>query len=115
MHWLQERAEKPFTVDLVKIVMEQLGGVLHRVVISDVEDGNSFSACAAIQAGTAIKVVDCRPGDAVVLAVRCGAPVFVRETVFSKLNSDSGLSAEEQLRERIRSIDTTEFGRYVLE
>jgi len=115
MHWLQERAEKPFTVDLVKIVMEQLGGVLYRAVITDVEDGNSFSAGVVIQAGQSLKVVDCRPGDAVVLAVRCGAPVFVREAVFSKLSSDSGLSAEEQLRERIRSIDTTEFGRYVLE
>jgi len=115
MHWLQERADKPLTVDLLKIAVEQLGGVLYRAVISDVAGEDIFTACIVIQAASALKVIDCRPGDAVVLAVRCGAPVFVREAVFSKLSSESRLSAEEQLRAYIRSIDTTEFGRFVLE
>jgi bifunctional DNase/RNase len=117
MHTLQVRTDKPLTVDLVKIVVEQLGGVLYRVVVNDVREGGIFSASVIVRAdaGASIKVIDCRPCDAITLAVRCGAPMFVREAVFSKLASKSGLSEEECLRIHIRSIDTAEFGRYVME
>ena len=115
LHSLQVAVDKPFTIDLVKIAIENLGGELYRAVISDVSEENVFSACVIIRASSALKVVECRPSDAVALAVKCGAPIYVRETVFAKTASASGQTAEEQLREYIRSIETAEFGRYVLE
>jgi bifunctional DNase/RNase len=114
MHSLRVQADKPFTVDLVKIAIEQLGGSLYRAVIGDIED-NAFTACIVLSAASSLKVIDCRPCDAITLAVKCGAPIFVRETVFFKLESDDGLSEAERLRERVRLVDTTEFGKYVLE
>jgi len=116
MHTLQVRTDKPLTVDLVRIAVEQLGAVVYRSVISDVSEDGVYSACIVIRAdgGESIKVIDCRPCDAVALAARCGAPIFVREHVFAKQPDDSGLTAEERLRAHIRSIDTVEFGKYVL-
>ena len=117
MHTLQVRADKPFTVDLVRIVAEQLGAVIYRAVISDVTDEGVFSASIVIRAdgGSSIKVIECRPCDAIALAARSGAPIFVREHVFSKQPDDSGLSDAERLRAHIRSIDTVEFGQYALD
>jgi hypothetical protein len=114
MHSLQVTTDKPFPIDLVKIAIEHLGGTLYRAVISDLADG-AFVACVIIQSSSSLKVVDCRPCDAVALAMKCGAPIYVKEVVFSKLDSGTGESEEEQLRARVRAIDTIEFGRYVLE
>ncbi|MDR0330394.1 MAG: bifunctional nuclease family protein [Chitinispirillales bacterium] len=117
MHTLQVRVDKPLTIDLAKILIEQLGAVLYRVVISDVSEDGVFSAGLIIKAdgGASLKVIDCRPCDAITLAVRSGAPIFVRSEVFLKISSGSGLSESEQFRAYIRSIDTADFGRYVLE
>jgi len=117
MHTLQVRPDMPLTVDLVRIAVEQLGASVYRVVISDVSEEGGFSACIVIRAegGSVIKVIDCRPCDAVALAARSGAPIFVRENVFSKQPDGSGLSEEEKLRAYVRSIDTVEFGKYVLD
>lgn len=115
MHSLQVQADKPFSIDLVKIAVEQLDAALYRSVISDVSDEGAFSACIVIRASSALKVIDCRPGDAIVLAMKCGAPIFVKDAVFFKLGSGRGLSEEEQLRAHVRSVDTAEFGKFVLE
>jgi bifunctional DNase/RNase len=114
MHALQVQADKPFTIDLVKIVMEQLGAAFYRAVISGIA-GETFTSCFIIRTDSSLKVIDCRPSDAITLAVKCGAPIFVSDAVFSKLESDDGLSEAERLRERVRLVDTTEFGKYVLE
>jgi bifunctional DNase/RNase len=114
MNALQVQFDKPFAIDLVKIAIEQLGAALYRVVIGDVAD-EVFTASIVISAASSLKVIDCRPCDAITLAVKCGAPIFVRDAVFLKLESDDGLSEAERLRERVRSVDATEFGKYVLE
>jgi len=114
MHSLQVSADKPFTVDLVKIVIEQLGAVLYRAVINDIADG-VFSACIIVRAAAALQVINCRPGDAVTLAMKCGAPIFVKEDVFFKISAGRGQSEAEQLRAHIKSVDVTEFGKYILE
>jgi len=117
MHSLQVRTDKPLAVDLVRIAVELLGAAVYRAVISDMSEEGVFSACIVIRAdgGASIKVIDCRPCDAIALAARSGAPIFVREHVFSKQPDGSGLSEEERLRAHIRSIDTVDFGRYVLD
>jgi len=114
MHSLEVETSKPLTIDLVKIVIEQFGGSIMRIVISDVIE-QSFSASIHIKLGSSVKVIECRPCDAIGLALSSGCPIFVREAVFFKVNSDMELSEEEQLRKHIRSIDAAEFGRFVLE
>lgn len=110
---LKVTPEKPLTIDLVKIILEQLGGVLSRVVIYDIIE-QSLQARLQLTHDNCMLFIDCRPSDAIALAMRCTTPIFVKEIVFEK-NSPGKVSEQDKLRRSISSIDTTEFGRYFLE
>jgi uncharacterized protein len=105
--------EKPLTIDLVKKLIEQLGGKLRRVVITDLIE-NSLQARAQIVTGSGVIIIDCRPSDAIALSLRCGADIFVDDKVLDRTISGT-VSVKEKLRRRIRSLDTIEFGKYFLE
>jgi bifunctional DNase/RNase len=113
MESLKVSPEKPLTIDLIKIMMEQLGGKLNRAVIYDQVD-QTFFAHLQVGAGNSVISIDCRPCDAIALALRCKSPLFVKDIVFEKQNGKV-LSEKEMIRKNISSIDTTEFGRYILE
>jgi len=113
MESLKVTPEKPLTIDLARIILEQLGGHLSRAVIYDLVD-QSFLAHIQISTGTSVVSIDCRPCDAIALAMRCKSQLFVNDCVFEKI-SGKVLSENELIRKNISSIDTTEFGRYILE
>jgi bifunctional DNase/RNase len=93
--------------------MEQLGGVLSRVVIYDVVEQSLQARLQMANENTMI-FIDCRPSDAIALAMRCASPIFVNEIVFEKSSTEK-VTEKDRLRRSISSIDTTEFGRYFLE
>ena len=113
METLSVVPEKPLTIDLVKLVIEQLGGSLQRVVISELVE-QSLYARVHLKSGTGISIIECRPSDAIALALRCKVSIFVDDRVLEQVNSSSS-NSKEQLRKRISSIDTIEFGKYFLE
>ena len=76
---------RPMTHDLLAKAITELGGRLERVVINDLE-GNTFYARLVIQQDGKGLDIDCRPSDAVALAVRVGVPIFVDQQVFEKLS-----------------------------
>jgi uncharacterized protein len=106
--------DKPMTIDLVKLVLEQLGGRLERVVIHHYVAG-AFQTRLQIVSGSAVYAVECTTSDAIALALRCGAPLFAAEEVFDQCRSGGSPSPAEALRQAISSTDTMEFGRYYLE
>ena len=106
--------EKPLTIDLVKLVMERLGGRLSRMVIYDFVN-RCFLAHIQIVSEKSIITVECRPCDALGLALRSKAPIFAEDQVFAKSAGSESLSEPEKLRRSIAQLDTTEFGRYYLE
>ncbi|NLE01629.1 MAG: bifunctional nuclease family protein [Fibrobacter sp.] len=110
---LKVTPDKPLTIDLLKIILEQLNGTLNRVVIYDLVDQSLLARLQVINQNTMI-FIDCRPCDAIALAMRCEAPIFVQDCVFDK-SSPEKISEKDKLRRNIASIDTTEFGRYFLE
>jgi hypothetical protein len=105
--------EKPLTIDLARIILEQLGGVLSRVVIYDMIE-QSLQARLQVAHENSMIFIDCRPSDAIALAMRCSTPIFVSDSVLEK-NIPGKVSEQEKLRRNISSLDTTEFGRYFLE
>jgi len=111
---LNVASEKPLTIDLVKLVMERLGGTLDRVVIYDV-DGQSLRTRLQIVAGRTVHLVECRASDAIAFALRSGSPIYVAELVFEKQGAQDGGSAQNRLRTAISSLDTFDFGRCCLE
>lgn len=113
MESLKVSPEKPLTIDLLKIVIEQLGATLNRAVIYDQID-QTFYAHLQIGSGKSVISIDCRPCDAIALALRCKKPLYVKANVFDK-QAGKDLSERDIIRKSISSIDTTEFGRYILE
>ena len=75
---------RPLTHDLAQLLIEKLDGKLDRVVISDVIN-NTFYARLFIQRNGENVEVDSRPSDAIALALRFKAPIFVDETIWKKL------------------------------
>jgi bifunctional DNase/RNase len=77
---------RPMTHDLLANVIGELGGELKQVLINDIE-GGTFYARLIVGQGGRDHSIDCRPSDAVALAVRVGVPIFVEAVVFEKLAS----------------------------
>jgi len=77
---------RPLTHDLLKGLIEQMGGTLERVILNDLRD-STYYALLCISRDEQIIEVDSRPSDAIALAVRTGAPLFADEDVIQKAMS----------------------------
>ena len=75
---------RPMTHDLLANAIEQLGGVVEKVVVSDLVD-HTFYAIIHVNAGGEKIEIDSRPSDALALGAGLNIPVFVQEQVFEKM------------------------------
>ena len=66
-----EHAPRPLAWDLLKSVVDALGGKVDAVVVTEVEDGRLFRAEVVLRLGDAEHRVAARPSDGLALAVRC--------------------------------------------
>lgn len=78
-----EPVVRPMTHDLLRNLVEELGGRVSRVAIVGLEE-NTFFAVIEIIVGDVVKVIDSRPSDAIALAVRVGASVMVSSDVLAR-------------------------------
>ncbi len=74
---------RPLTHNFIAKILETLGASLVQVNISSLND-SIYYATAVIKSGETTHELDCRPSDALALAVRTGSPVFVHEDVLAK-------------------------------
>ena len=74
---------RPMTHDLIKNILESLDARVQKVVVNDLRE-NTFYAVLHLRLGSADITVDSRPSDAIALALRVGAPIFVEEDVVDK-------------------------------
>ena len=72
---------RPLTHDLMLDVMEELGGRIQRVVVSDLEE-DTYVADLHVETPRESVVVDARPSDSLALAARTGADVEIDEDVY---------------------------------
>jgi bifunctional DNase/RNase len=75
---------RPLTHDLLLDTIEELGGRVERVVVSDLEDGTYIADIHLATAMGSSAVVDARPSDSLALAARTNAPIEVDEGVFAE-------------------------------
>ncbi|MBE3589710.1 MAG: bifunctional nuclease family protein [Firmicutes bacterium] len=75
-------APRPLTHDLLLHVIGRLGGELQRVVIHDVRD-ETYICQLEVKTERGIMEIDCRPSDAIAVAVRAGVPIVVTEEVLA--------------------------------
>ena len=74
---------RPLTHDLLKTVIAELGGTLTSVIINDLSD-DIFYARLVLDADGRHVEIDSRPSDAIALAVRMKAPIYVAENVMDQ-------------------------------
>lgn len=74
---------RPMTHDLIKTILEGVKAQITRVAITDLRD-NTFYAHIALHAGGASLQLDARPSDAIALALRVQAPIYVASIVFDR-------------------------------
>jgi bifunctional DNase/RNase len=74
---------RPMTHDLLTTVLEQLSATVTRIVVSDVRDATYFAEIHLARNGSQM-IVDSRPSDAIALALRVEAPIFVEDKVASQ-------------------------------
>jgi len=77
------KAARPLTHDLIVSIFDRLEIEIARVVISDLID-NTFYASLYLLQNIKEFHIDSRPSDAIAIAIRIGAPVFVEEDVLAK-------------------------------
>ena len=73
-------APRSSTYDLILDIISQVGAAVKVVIINAVVDG-TYHAEVVLQKGDDFSVVDARPSDALALAVRSGAPIYVADSV----------------------------------
>ena len=105
---------RPMTHDLMRNLLEALGRSVSRVEVVDLRD-NTFYALIHLLGSEGEISIDARPSDAIALALRTEAPIYVAEKVLER----SGLSvkssdedAEEKWKEILESMDPDDFGKY---
>ncbi len=72
---------RPNSHDLAKHLLTGLDGELKRVVVTDLR-GGTFYAVMLVSTEDKLLEIDSRPSDAIAIALRAEAPVFVRAHVF---------------------------------
>ena len=78
---------RPLTHDLVTSVIDNLGGELRDIYISELKDHTYYAKLRIRQNGEMVEV-DSRPSDAIALAVTASVPIYVAEDVLEEVCSD---------------------------
>lgn len=83
----KQSSERPLTHDLVVGAIEELGGELRDIVISDLKDGIYYARLRVMQDGE-IREIDCRPSDAIAVAVTSEVPIYVADDVLDEASTE---------------------------
>jgi hypothetical protein len=110
---------RPMTHDLIKNILEAINARVLKVVVTDLKE-NTFFAVLHLQVGEKEYTVDSRPSDAIALALRVGAPIYVDEDVVRRAKSievtKEGEPVKpddpERLREWLENIKPEDFGKF---
>ena len=95
--------QRPLTHDLLTTVVTRLDASVARVVITQLRDGIYFADLVLVRDGAEI-VVSSRPSDAIALAARVEAPIFVLPVVLEEAGVEIRDEDEEAAVERFRNF-----------
>jgi len=92
------KVARPLTADLVNLVTKELGGTMSYVLIRELTE-QVFHASLFIDLDDGVREIDCRPSDAIALAVRAKVPILVNEAVLD----EAGVKPEPDLIQETES------------
>lgn len=106
---------RPLTHDLLKDAIEQLGGKVTKIVIHSIHE-NTYFAKIEVSVDSKIIELDARPSDSIALALKCGAPVFVANSIINAVNMPSEPITEEEVekfKEYLKNIKPEDITKYI--
>jgi len=95
-----EPPPRPITYDLLQSILEGLDAQVDHILINALEE-DIFYAEISLSSGEQTIEVDSRPSDAIALALRVGAPLYVKESVIQ----EAGLDVEDELDPSIQELE----------
>jgi bifunctional DNase/RNase len=115
---------RPMTHDLLRNILEGLGGKLQRIVVNDLKD-NTFYASLFVELNGSEIEIDSRPSDAIALALRCSAEIYVSKKVIDTSQhfdisalkqvlqpNQSGEGNKDKWTELLENLKPEDFGKY---
>jgi bifunctional DNase/RNase len=106
---------RPMTHDLLRNVIQDLRAHIDKIVVSDLKE-NTFYALIYLTVNGDVVAIDARPSDAIALALRARAPIFVEERVIDHAKTVDLAAPEkgdtERLQKWLESLDPDDMGKY---
>ena len=105
---------RPMTHDLLRNVIQDLNASVQKIVVCDLQE-NTFYALIYLALDGGTVAIDARPSDAIALALRTHAPIFVEDSVIDNAKTvdfapEKGDS--ERLQKWLESLDPDDMGKY---
>jgi len=106
---------RPMTHDLIISFLEKLNAKILKIVINDIKEG-TFYAMIEVEKENGQKVnIDSRPSDAIALAIRSSAPIFVSEVVMMQaklVNAEKDAEETKKFKEFLTNLKPEDFTKY---
>lgn len=110
---------RPMTHDLMNELLKALGVEVSKIEVCDLRNNTFFANIYLNRNGESI-VIDARPSDAIALALRASAPIFVDEKVIEKSRSidvgskipDLEQLKDDKLKDFLENLSPEDFGKY---
>jgi uncharacterized protein len=107
---------RPMTHDLLRNVIHDLKAEVKKIVVCDLQE-NTFYALIylSLHGNGDMVAIDARPSDAIALALRTRAPIYVEETVIDHAKTVDFTSEKndaDRLHKWLESLDPDDLGKY---
>ena len=105
---------RPMTHDLLRNVIHDLKAEVQKIVVCDLQE-NTFYALIYLELNGSTVAIDARPSDAIALALRTRAPIFVQDTVIDNAKTVDFTTEKadaDRLHQWLESLDPDELGKY---
>ncbi len=108
---------RPMTHDLLRNMIEELNARVTRIVINDLRDSTFFAQIrlvVGLAGGDRTLEVDARPSDAIALALRTEAPIFVAQSVLDQAQTitPDGEDQDEKVKNWFENLTPEDLGKY---
>lgn len=109
---------RPMTHDLLKNCLDHLNVKVERIEVCDLRN-NTYFALIYLRSNDRVSSIDARPSDAIAIALRTDAPIFVKEDVLTKSQKVEGKPQvildkdnKEKWAEILEQLDPEDFSKY---
>jgi len=106
MYLENRRPPRPWTHDLIVLILGELGSRVERITISDMRS-DTYYAELQLRTGNQVHKIDCRPSDAIAVALRTSASIYIDNDLLTRLDAQQR-DAEAQISSASTFVDADE-------